>query len=382
VIGAWGSGRTAFLFCLALWLLWIVWLAWESRRHGRNLDALRLRIHVNGTRGKSGVTRLIAAGLRAGGYRTLAKVTGSEAKIIDPDGSERPVLRRGPANIREYLRTVKEAVDCGAEVLVTECMALQPELQGFCERRLMHSHIGVITNVRHDHEEIMGWSLPAIASALGRTVPERGTLVATPETAELLRTAGCAGGAGTSLRPVDAGAITAEELAGFPFAVEADNVALALAVCEAAGVAREQAMAGMQASQPDVGNLTVREYQVEGHTLRFIDAMAANDPDSTRILWDRYVGTGAAAAGILIHARPDRRLRTRTLSALLAGLQAGPYYLTGDTAFAARCLRQQGIPAERIIPVAVPALNEVLAAVAGSKVEILFAAGNRKGFIG
>ena len=100
MIAAWGSGgRAAFLFCLVLWLLWIAWLGRESWRHQRNLSALKLRIHVNGTRGKSGVTRLIAAGLRAGGYRTVAKVTGTAAKIIDPDGSERLMSRRGPANI-------------------------------------------------------------------------------------------------------------------------------------------------------------------------------------------------------------------------------------------------------------------------------------------
>ena len=168
-------------------------------------------------------------------------------------------------------------------------------------------------------------------------------------------------------------------------------------LCELAGVAREQAVAGMRASQPDAGNLTVREYRVGGRAIRFIDAMAANDPDSTRILWERYVGS-AATAGVLLHARPDRRLRTRSLCALLADLQAGPYYLTGDTAFAVRCLRQLGVPAERIIPAVAPTLTAVLAAVnttvkppvAGggrevvdaSAMEILFAVGNRKGFIG
>ena len=213
------------------WLLWIAWLAWENRRHQKNLDALRLRVHVNGTRGKSSVTRLIAAGLRAGGYRTVAKVTGTAARIIGPDGSESPVARRGPANIREYLRTVEQAVACGADALVAECMALQPELQGFCERRLMRSHIGVITNVRHDHEEIMGWNLQAIAASLGRTAPQGGTLVTTTEAAKLLQSAGCPGG-GTALRIVDPCEISVAERDGFPFAVEAENVALALSVCD------------------------------------------------------------------------------------------------------------------------------------------------------
>ena len=364
------------------WLLWIAWLAWENRRHQKNLDALRLRVHVNGTRGKSSVTRLIAAGLRAGGYRTVAKVTGTAARIIGPDGSESPVARRGPANIREYLRTVEQAVACGADALVAECMALQPELQGFCERRLMRSHIGVITNVRHDHEEIMGWNLQAIAASLGRTAPQGGTLVTTTEAAKLLQSAGCPGG-GTALRIVAPCEISAAERDGFPFAVEAENVALALSVCELAGVDRQAALAGMQSSQPDSGNLTIRGVEVAGHTIRVIDAMAANDPDSTRILWEQYAGEGDAAT-ILLHARPDRRLRTRTLCTLLAELQARSYYLTGDAAFAARCLRQQGVPAERIFPVAEASLQAVLTVVAGNlpPPQVLFAAGNRKGFTG
>ena len=40
----------------------------EASNHRRIIAAIPLRIHVNGTRGKSSVTRLIAAGLRAVAY--------------------------------------------------------------------------------------------------------------------------------------------------------------------------------------------------------------------------------------------------------------------------------------------------------------------------
>nr|MBC8415869.1 poly-gamma-glutamate synthase PgsB [Candidatus Cloacimonadota bacterium] len=43
-------------------------------------------IHVNGTRGKSSVTSLIAAGLRAGGKKTIAKTTGSAPRLIFENG--------------------------------------------------------------------------------------------------------------------------------------------------------------------------------------------------------------------------------------------------------------------------------------------------------
>jgi UDP-N-acetylmuramyl tripeptide synthase len=63
----------------------------EGIRHRRNLRHIPIRIHVNGTRGKSSVARLIAGGLRAGGIATCAKTTGTEAAMILPDGSEYPI---------------------------------------------------------------------------------------------------------------------------------------------------------------------------------------------------------------------------------------------------------------------------------------------------
>ena len=392
--GMLGSGSAAFLFCLAAWLVWLIWLVVEKHRHRRNLDSVPLRIHVNGTRGKSSVTRLIAAGLRAGGYRTLAKVTGTEAKFIDPDGSERLTPRRGPANIREYLAMAEQASAVGAQALVVECMALQPVLQDFCEHRLLQSSIGVITNVRHDHEEVMGADLSTIAASLGRTVPERGALVTTPATLSLLREAGSLDAADVRVETATADLVSYEELAAFPFPVEAENLALALTVCKLAGVERQPALAGMRASAPDTGNLTVREYSCNGRAIRFIDAMAANDPDSTRILWERYVGAAGNAAAVLLHARADRRVRTHKLCGMLTAVHDGLFYLTGDIGYAAKCLRRQGVAAANIVPVPAPSLSAVLAAVTqacGQRAQdsvgsapvgmILFAAGNRKGFV-
>ena len=80
----------ARLFAIALAALagCILWLALAAWRHRRHLRAVPVRIHVGGTRGKSTTTRLIAAGLRAGGRRVLAKTTGSQPRLILPDGSE------------------------------------------------------------------------------------------------------------------------------------------------------------------------------------------------------------------------------------------------------------------------------------------------------
>ena len=39
----------------------------EYVRHQKRIYSIPIRIHINGTRGKSSVTRLVGAGLRAGG---------------------------------------------------------------------------------------------------------------------------------------------------------------------------------------------------------------------------------------------------------------------------------------------------------------------------
>jgi len=74
------GGALAVLIFLLLFVLGF-W-GHEAWRHRRALRALPIRIHVNGSRGKSSVTRLVAAALREGGIPTAAKTTGSKARMI------------------------------------------------------------------------------------------------------------------------------------------------------------------------------------------------------------------------------------------------------------------------------------------------------------
>src|SRR5262245_18045877 len=127
------------LLALAGCLIWQGLLAW---RHRRALRAIPVRIHVAGTRGKSTTTRLIAAALRAGGRKVVAKTTGSEPRLILPDGREEAWPRRGPASVREQVRFIARAVEIGADTIVAECMAIRPELVLASERHLIQAKIG------------------------------------------------------------------------------------------------------------------------------------------------------------------------------------------------------------------------------------------------
>ena len=158
-----------FLGTIVLILILIGYL--ERVNHQHVISNIPLRIHVNGTRGKSSVTRLIAAGLRAGGRRTLAKTTGTAPRIIDSKGKDRIIHRLRSASIGEQIKLMRLFSKEKPDAIVMECMAVQPEYQWISEHQMIHSHVGVITNARPDHLEEMGYSLNHIAKSLSNTIP-------------------------------------------------------------------------------------------------------------------------------------------------------------------------------------------------------------------
>ncbi|SVE24307.1 uncharacterized protein METZ01_LOCUS477161, partial [marine metagenome] len=82
------------LYTLLLLLISLIFFGWfENTLHIKALGKIPLRIHVNGSRGKSSVTRLVAAGLRSGGLKVLAKTTGSAPRIIDENGKDLVIHR-------------------------------------------------------------------------------------------------------------------------------------------------------------------------------------------------------------------------------------------------------------------------------------------------
>ena len=290
------------LACLA-YLAWLILENHLARKHRRAIGHV---IHVNGIRGKSSVSRLIDAGLRAGGLRVLTKTTGTCPELIHTNGSQTPLARRGRPSIKEQLRILRLAAEQHAEVLVIECMAVLPEYQKISEERMLRSDIGVITNVRPDHLEEMGETLDAIAQSLSNTIPMAGMLfTADAAYAEFFYKQAQA--KGTSLVLTESDDI---EDPGIDFA---ENVALALAVCQHLGVARETALKGMARYRPDPGAFRVdRSVGKFGKQLVFLNAMAANDPASAEKILDWAQAQGLMTCGrrmLLVNNRYDRPAR-------------------------------------------------------------------------
>lgn len=166
---------TALLVCASA--LYFIYLLGEARTVKAARRKIEHVVHVNGTRGKSTVSRLIEAGLRAEGLRVFCKTTGTDPMTIDVNGCEEPIRRRGKANIKEQIAILRRAAAQDAQVLVVECMAITPEFQQASQHDILRADIGVITNVRRDHTDVMGDTLPQIADALCHTVPRGGVLL-------------------------------------------------------------------------------------------------------------------------------------------------------------------------------------------------------------
>ncbi len=319
--------------------------ALESYRHKRALRQIPTRIHVNGTRGKSSVTRLIAAGLRAGELRTCAKTTGTLARMIMPDGQEFPIYRPSKPNVLEQLRIVRTAADQGAQVLVIECMALQPSLQSLSEEKLVRANHAVITNARADHLDVMGPEEPDVAKALAGMIPPGGNLyTAERRHLDIFREA-CAD-RGTNLIAIteeDIAKITAEDLAGFRYIEHAENLAVALKVCADLGVAKEVALAGMKSASPDPGVLTDHALEFFGRHIRFVNAFAANDPESTERIWSMVSSQHAHLQRriAVVNCRADRADRSRQLAEQATRWEGVDHYLligTGTYIFGKRAV--------------------------------------------
>ena len=291
----------------ALFLYWHL----SVRAHNRRLEQLDVRLHVNGIRGKSTVTRLLAGVLREGGYVTVAKTTGSAARVIGPTGAESRIKRRGAPTINEQIDIVAEHVTPEVEALVIECMAVRPLYQQYSQDFMVRSHITVITNVREDHQEEMGETLEEIADSLSMTIPENGVLV-TAEDREHLRERlrVNAEARGSRLVYADPSGVSDADMSGFDYLQFKENVAVGLSVARLLGISREAALEGMWKSVPDVGVVRLRTYEIRGKRVMWVPMFAANDRESVIMTMDTLRASfpkDATVIGILNNRRDRGR---------------------------------------------------------------------------
>lgn len=314
---------------LILLIIYIIFHRIEKLNHEKRLKSIPIRIWVNGSRGKSSVTRLVAAGLRAGGKRVIAKTTGTSARFIINNNIEEPVIRLGMPNIREQIRIVKKTVEHNPDVLVLECMALRPDLQCTESTEIVKPSAVVITNVRADHLDVMGPTIKDVAKTYISAVPKN-CKVFTSETNIFDDFLNGDRKKNIKIFVSKSKGISDENIKNFLYIEHKENVALALDICKYFGVDENVAIKGMHNANPDPGALRRYKIHLSGKEITILYAMAANDPDSTYHIW-QSIDKNYPEINLLINCRDDRIDRSFQIADLIKDhlREAEHFILTG-----------------------------------------------------
>lgn len=282
---------------LLIIFLYLGYLVYEKQRNDRIVKAIPLIIHVNGIRGKSAVSRLIDAGLRGSKLKVFTKVTGTVPMYIDTYGEEHQVKRLGITTIREQLKILRKAAKEKPDVVVMECMAIDPKLQKILQEKIVKSKISIITNVRKDHLKEMGPKIEDIARSLGGVVPDKGVLILGEEKFKGIFEELCEEKQSKLL-------IAEERLEGMTLDFP-ENISVALEVCKYLKLNREEFIKGMKDYyREDMGKFKL--LKINGKIIA--DGLAINDTESIEkiynILMLKYNNIS-----VLISNRKDRMER-------------------------------------------------------------------------
>jgi poly-gamma-glutamate synthase PgsB/CapB len=157
--------------------------------------------------------------------------------------------------------------------------------------------------------------------------------------------------------------ITDEIMRNFPYVEHPENVAVACKVCELAGVDRDRALEGMFKATPDLGALRIVHLAFYAKEIEFINAFAANDPDSTLVIWDRILKLfpGERQHVVILNCREDRPQRSVALGEILPRMrESHRILLTGSgTRMAMEAGLKKGLHPEKLIVLERPRPEDV-----------------------
>ncbi|MFA5719816.1 MAG: poly-gamma-glutamate synthase PgsB [Acholeplasmataceae bacterium] len=316
-------------------LLYLGYLFFEKYYHKRLRSKLKHVIHVNGIRGKSTTCRLIDAGLREAGYKVFTKTTGTIPSIINVSNEVKPLTRFGRANIIEQYKILRKAVKEKADILVIECMAITPELQNL-SNRILDSDITIITNIYHDHVDVMGSTLDDIAKSLSKSTPIKGSLILPTNTYSIFEEKAYANQ--TTIHYTNA--YKGKDL----FNTFKENIEIALKVAEVLNIDENVFLKGFSNYHPDKGAFSI--YKLD-ETI-FFNGFSINDPDSIKRVYQQMQETYQGQPfSILINFRDDRHSRTHQHIELLKTLQFETLYIMGNnTSYVKNKLKRANIDAQ------------------------------------
>ncbi|MDD4012073.1 MAG: Mur ligase family protein [Sphaerochaetaceae bacterium] len=219
----------------------------ESFFHDRCLRSIPVRILVNGTRGKTSTARLIVSALNLSGIPAMGRTTGSEACIINSDGSIEPFVRRHGARITEAIGFARLCSSRNAKAMVVECMALGEENQKVFSQNLIKPGYVVITNSYIDHVPEIGSTREQTIWTLSRSINPGSEVYAIDREYEAYCKA-----AGANFHLVSVHDYESMELKSH-IPVHDANISLAVELGKALGIGEPVMLEALKLALPDIG---------------------------------------------------------------------------------------------------------------------------------
>ena len=194
-----------------------------------------------------------------------------------------------------------------------------------CELKIVKATHGVLTNARPDHLDVMGPTERDVAKALAGTIPVNSKYF-TAENIHLDFFEYACKDRNTQLIAAtakDAELISEDEINNFVYSEFKINVALALKVTDDLGIPREVALNGMWEATPDPGAMTEYTFGIKDSCMNLANAFAANDPVSTKMLWDilceKYEYCDKKV--LVVNCRNDREDRSKQIAEAILSWQ-------------------------------------------------------------
>lgn len=304
--------------------------------------SIPLRIHINGTRGKSSVVNFLSFFLRMHNIKVFGKISGTTPTLIKHNGIYEEIVRLGPARVIEQRNKFIKAFREKSDSIVFECMSIHPELQKI-ESKILSPNFYVLTEIKEDHFESMGSNLDEQAAAMISAIPNNTTVISilnqfTEKIIDECRRKN------SKVVFVDEGNLE-QYRKKFGYA-DGTNIALSATLLEFINI------------EFDPNDLTVEllkkkiysniKFKINGYEVEFINGFSINDTKSTIKLFQENISEKDLI--IIFNTRNDRPIRSERFAEILPGIKNKfRVIITGDhSSFVFQKLISLGIAKENI----------------------------------
>lgn len=275
----------------------------ERRNHVRHLSRIPIRILVNGTRGKTTLTRILTKALNEAGIPTLGRSTGSEAAYLYPDGSVVPFPRKHGARITEMKEIFRKADELHVKAVVIECMALKEENQRLMRDILVKPTLLCITNAYVDHIVEMGATEAETREVLLESLPKDTPCFTTDPHF-------------SNIPNVTTVPVTSWNRQQNPLPIHDETLSLAVATGRKLGLTEAQVLHASDTLTPDIGLIG----EIKGRNgARLIPSFSINDQHCMQEAIEQWANE-TDKLHLIYNNRSDREYRLPLFKELLEGL--------------------------------------------------------------